>query len=254
MRPLSLDPQVLRRHLLRHKIATLPELRDALGTRANVTVFRKLKLLDYLSSYTHRGRYYTLREIVRFDDAGLWSHDSVWFSRHGTLVTTIESFVHQSPQGWFADELADALHAEVQDPLLDLVRRGRLFRSKAAGHFLYTSPKSRSALDQMRSRQTTRSVPLVADASVVRVPPNKLRDAVLLFYGLLDEQQQRLFAGLESIKLGHGGDTILAEFLGLDPHTVSRGRRQLLDQNVISGRTRRSGGGRKPVKKAPSAS
>jgi hypothetical protein len=45
----------------------------------------------------------------------------------------------------------------------------------------------------------------------------------VLFYGLLDEQQRRLFAGLESIKLGHGGDHILAEFLDLDPHTVARG-------------------------------
>ena len=29
------------------------------------------------------------------------------------------------PAGWFADELADMLHAEVQDPLHDLVRAGR---------------------------------------------------------------------------------------------------------------------------------
>jgi hypothetical protein len=48
-----------------------------------------------------------------------------------------------------------------------------------------------------------------------------------------------LFAGLESIKLGHGGDSILAEFLGLMP-TPLRGRQQLLDQNVSTGRTRRS--------------
>ena len=98
MRPLSFDPQALRKHLLRHKIATLPELKDALGTSADLTVFRKLKLLDYLSSYTHRGRYYALREAARFDDVGLWSHDAVWFSRYGTLVSTIESFVNQSPQ------------------------------------------------------------------------------------------------------------------------------------------------------------
>jgi hypothetical protein len=57
MRPLSFDPQALHKHLVRHKIATLPELKDALGTSADLTVFRKLKLLDYLSSYTHRGRY-----------------------------------------------------------------------------------------------------------------------------------------------------------------------------------------------------
>src|ERR1700756_4687963 len=129
MRPLSFDPQALRKHLLRHKIATLPELKEALGTNAGLTVFRKLKLLDYLSSYTHRGRYYALRETARFDDAGLWSHDAVWFSRHGTLVATIEFFVNQAPDGWFADALADALHAEVQDPLRDLVRQGRLRRS-----------------------------------------------------------------------------------------------------------------------------
>src|SRR5882724_2845647 len=100
MRPPTFDPKALRKHLLRHKIATLPELKDALGTTADLTVFRKLKPLDYLSSYTHRGRYYALRETARFDDAGLWSHDAVWFSRYGTLVSTIETLVNPSPRGY----------------------------------------------------------------------------------------------------------------------------------------------------------
>src|SRR6202162_4047668 len=109
MRSRSFDPQVLRKHLLRHKIATLPELKQALGTTANLTVFRKLKLLDYLSSYTHRGRYYALRETARFDDVGLWSPDAVWVSRYGTLVAPLEFFVNQSPRGWVAGEMADRL-------------------------------------------------------------------------------------------------------------------------------------------------
>lgn len=254
MRTLSFEPEALRKHLLRHKIATLPELKEALGATADLTVFRKLKLLDYLSSYTHRGRYYALRETARFNDAGLWSHDSVWFSRHGTLVATIESFVNQSPRGWFADEMADALHAEVQDPLHDLVRGGRLRRTEVAGRFLYTSADGRQARDQIRTRQAASAVPLVADASALQVSPDELKAAILLFYSLLDEQQRRLFAGLESIKLGHGGDSAVATFLGLDPHTVARGRQQLLDQNVLSERTRRSGGGRKPVEKKPPTS
>jgi DNA-binding transcriptional regulator YhcF (GntR family) len=254
MRPLSFDPQALRKYLLRHKIATLPELKGALGTTTDLTVFRKLKLLDYLSSYTHRGRYYALREAARFDDAGLWSHDAVWFSRYGTLVSTIESLVNQSPRGWFADELADTLHAEVQDPLHDLARAERLRRSEVAGRFLYISADTRQARDQLRTRQTARSVPLVADASALQVSPDELKAAILLFYSLLDEQQRRLFAGLESMKLGHGGDGILAEFLGMDPHTVSRGRQQLLDQNITTGRTRRSGGGRKRIEKKPPTS
>src|SRR6478672_4430797 len=254
MRPLSFDPQALRKHLVRHKVATLPELKAALGTSADLTVFRKLKLLDYLSSYTHRGGYYALREAVRFDDTGLWSHDAVWFSRYGTLVSTVESFVNQSPNGWFADELADVLHAEVQDPLHDLVRADRLRRSEVAGRFLYTAADGRQSRDQLRSRQTAQSVPLLTDASALQISPEELKAAILLFYSLLDEQQRRLFAGLESIKLGHGGDSVLAEFLGLDPHTVARGRQQLLNQNVTSGRTRRSGGGRTRIEKKPPTS
>src|SRR6516164_2098574 len=177
MRNISFVPQLLRKHLLRHKIATLPELKQALGTTADLTVFRKLKSLDYLSSYTHRGRYYALRETARFDHAGLWAHDAVWFSRLGTLIATIEAFVNQSPRGWFADELANALHAEVQDPLHDLVRDGRLRRSELTGRFLYTSADSRQARDQLRTRQTVQSVPLLADASALQVSPQELKAA-----------------------------------------------------------------------------
>jgi hypothetical protein len=72
-----------------------------------------------------------------------------------------------------------------------------------------------------------------------------MKAAIILFYSLLDEQHRRLYAGLESLKLGHGGDTVLAEFLGLDPHTIARGRQRLVDQDVEVGRTRKSGGGRK---------
>ncbi|MGA2646255.1 MAG: hypothetical protein ABSF15_16210 [Candidatus Sulfotelmatobacter sp.] len=99
MRPPSFDPSVLRRHLRRHKIADLPELKRVLGTQTDLTVFRKLQQLDYLASYTHRGRFYTLPEIAHFDDRGRWwSHQGVWFSRHGTLLATLETFVNRG--GW----------------------------------------------------------------------------------------------------------------------------------------------------------
>src|SRR6267154_1896221 len=99
MRPLSFRSDELRSRLLRTKIATLEELKQALGTSVDVTVFRKLKPLDYLTSYSHRGRYYTLHEIARFDDQGLWSHANVWFSQFGTLLASAESFVNRSPRG-----------------------------------------------------------------------------------------------------------------------------------------------------------
>src|ERR1039457_3211508 len=128
MRPLSFRSDELRSLLLRNQIATLDELKQTLGTAVDVTVFRKLKPLDYLTSYSHRGRYYTLREIVRFDCPGLWSQTDVWSSRFGTLLATAEAFVNRPPRGYFAEELARALHVEVQDALHQLTQQHRVTR------------------------------------------------------------------------------------------------------------------------------
>jgi hypothetical protein len=43
--------------------------------------------------------------------------------------------------------------------------------------------------------------------------PPRLKAAILVFYSLLDEQQRRLFAGLESIKLGRGAIPSWRRFL-----------------------------------------
>jgi len=249
MRPTSFDSSVLRQHLRRNKIADLPELKRVLGTETDLTVFRKLKELDYLASYTHRGRFYTLSEIAHFDDRGLWSHQDVRFSRHGTLLATVEIFVNQSVQGYYAHELADELHAEVQQPLRHLVAQQHLSRIEIDNQFLYTAIDSISRRKQTLVRRSHQAVPVAVHAATLQASPHELKTAILLFYGLLDEQQRRLFAGLESIRLGHGGDTLLSDFLGLDVHTVARGRQQLLEQNVSSERIRRLGGGRTPTEK-----
>src|SRR5713226_8863937 len=249
MRPLYFRSDELRSLLLRSKIATLDELKQALGTSVDVTVFRKLKPLDYLTSYSHRGRYYTLRQIARFDDYGLWSQADVWFSRFGTLLATAEVFVNRSPRGYFAEELARVLHVEVQDALHQLTQPHRVTREMVSGLYLYTAADRAIQRGQLRTRRTVEAVPTVADTSVLEVSEEELKASILLFYGLLDEQQRRLYAGLESLKLGRGGDRQLSDFLDLAPHTVARGRQQLLAQDVEVDRARRAGGGRKPVEK-----
>ena len=249
MRPVSFQSDDLRSLLLHNKVATLAELKQALGTSVDVTVFRKLKALDYLTSYSHRGRFYTLREIARFDDKGLWSQADVWFSQAGTLLATAETFVNRSPRGYFADELARAVHVEVQDALHQLAQQRRVTRQIVSGLYLYTAIDRTIQQGQLLTRRNVEAVPTVVDASVLEVSEEELKAAILLFYSLLDEQQRRLYAGLESLKLGRGGDRHLAGFLDLDAHTVARGRQQLLAQDVEVDRVRRVGGGRKRVEK-----
>ena len=54
------------------------------------------------------------------------------------------------------------------------------------------------------------------------VLPDELKAAIILFFSLLDERERRVYAGLESLKLGYGGDRQMAEILGLDVSTVAR--------------------------------
>ena len=58
----------------------------ALGTRARRTAFRKLKELPYRTSYSHRGGYYTLEELIDFDQHGLWSFRAVRFSAAASIA------------------------------------------------------------------------------------------------------------------------------------------------------------------------
>lgn len=249
MRPNSFHSEVLRTLLLQRKIATLDELKQALGTSSTMTIFRKLKVLDYLTSYSHRGRYYTLREIARFDEQGLWSHEDVRFSRSGTLLATAEALVNRSPRGYFAEDVARVLDVDMQDALRQLTEKRRVCRQIISGRYLYTAVDRTRQQAQLRARRLVQALPLVVDAGRLEVSVDELKTAILLFYSLLDEQQRRLYAGLEALKLGRSGDRQLAELLDLDPHTVARGRHELMNQDVEVERARRIGGGRKPLEK-----
>ena len=251
MRPVLFPSSALRQKLLRSKIATLPELKNALGTSVALTVFRKLKPMDYLTSYSHAGRYYTLREIAQFDPQGLWSHKSVWFSERGSLLATAADFVQRSPKGYFADELTECLHVQVHDALLQLVQQGRIARQRVSGAYLYTAEEAAVRQRQLRARGELRVFSGTADARAQHIAADELHAAILLFYSMLDEKTRRLYAGLEALKLGHGGDRHLADLLGLDAHTVARGRHELLSRQLATDRVRRSGGGQHASEKKP---
>ena len=77
------------------KVATLAQLKTALGTAVDLTVFRKLSALPYRTSYSHRGAYYTLYTIARYDElAGGGSFRTVKPSLHSTTnAQIIERFL-----------------------------------------------------------------------------------------------------------------------------------------------------------------
>jgi hypothetical protein len=233
--------------LKRSKIATLDEIVTATGSASERTVFRKLRQLEYLSSYSHRGSFYTLRSTAKFTREGLWCVRSVWFSRCGTLLETAAAWVHRSERGYGAAELSDALHVETKHALTHLFRLGRIHREVVSGRYVYFSADD-AAGRQQRKRRDASARASHTSTLIVSNPDlavEEAKAAILLFFGILNEKQRRLYAGLESLKLGHGGDAHIASLFGIDPHTVARGRREL-EEGQVDGRTVRIRGGGRP--------
>jgi hypothetical protein len=82
-------------------------------------------------------------------------------------------------------------------------------------------------------------------------PQQLLHEQLNLLLQRLDEQERRWVAGLESKKIGYGGDTIVARITGLHVDTIRRGREELdagLEDRPTD-RVRQPGAGRPPVKK-----
>ena len=246
---MTFAPEALRSLFQRQKIATLDELKEAVGTSAAMTVFRKLKALGYQTSYSHHGKYYTLTDLPDYDDQGLWCCQVARFSRDGSLLATARRFIEEARIGITASELRDVLQVEVKQSLLHLYRKKQISREQIKGRYLYMSRESGVRLNQKLAREERRTFWELGESPLDEDLPPELKAAIILFFSLLDERQRRLYAGLEAQKLGYGGDRKIAEFFGVDVHTVARGRRELFGGQVQRERVRKQGGGRESAEK-----
>ncbi len=152
MRPSDQARQALARLFQRHKIAELDQLFTALRPRSRMTVFRRLSTMGYLTSYSHAGRYYTLRDIPDFDQDGLWQHAGVLFARDGTLKKMLVRLVEQADAGRFHRELQGRVRLRVHNTLADLVAQRHLGRAPIGGEYLYVSADRARASAQLARR------------------------------------------------------------------------------------------------------
>ena len=235
--------------LLKRRIATLTELKTALGTNATMTIFRKLKQLEYLSSCSHSGKYYTLKRIATFNEEGLWFCNSVLFSSHGSLKETIKALIENSQQGYTAIEIEQMLGIQPNGSLVELASDKTVYRNKITGRYVYFSQSASQRTRQELSRRDTTEAEM-PNRMKPEVLMNEVKAAIILFYSSLNEKERRLYAGLESIKIGRGGDKAISSLFGMDRKTIARGRSELLgDTTDIEDRIRQKGAGRKGVKK-----
>jgi hypothetical protein len=138
MPPPSLPTERLQKLFHRRVCWLLADLSHVLGY-ALISVRRFLKQIGYFRSYTHNGKWYTLRSTPRFDRDGIWHYKDIGFSKHGSLIATIAHLVGRSPAGLSAGELAQKLGQPYRAVLTNLHKDGALDRVKVEGEFRYLS-------------------------------------------------------------------------------------------------------------------
>ena len=249
MRTVQYDPDKLRHLFVKKKVLTLDTIKEALGTSVKMTVFRKLKSLSYRASYSHAGKYYTLNDIATYDYYGLWSFNRIHFSINGSLINTINYLINSSDKGYFASELHKLLMVRVQEPLLKLYNSQKVRRRQIGGQYLYLSIAKWQQQFAKRKKIIEASVENENLYFVSGFDSAETRHCLKLFLSTLNEKQRRLYVGFESMKLGRGGDKVMAKITGINVKTIARGRKELLSHDITLERIRKEGAGRPSFKK-----
>lgn len=235
------------------KTATISELKVALQTNVTMTIFRKLKQLDYLSSCSHSGKYYSLKRLVKFNDNGYCFVNSILFSIHPTLKETIKVLIQNSHRGYTALEIEKRLKVKPNESVVQLVKENSVTRNKIRGSYVYFAIDSNKKRQQELFRKDNASDTFKLDDMQPDVLMNEIKASIVIFYSLLNEKQRRIYAGLESLKIGRGGDRFISDLLGLNINTVNKGRNELLRDTIsIDTTIRKPGGGRKIITKKKS--
>lgn len=138
MRPIQIKSEVVIKLFENSPVLTMQQLTTELKC-SHMTVFRKLYKLHYFSSYSHKGKYYTLSQTAQFNDNGLWEYQGIRFSFYGSLKNTVRQFVTDSQAGYSAEELDKLLSVRVYNTLLDLVSEKQIERDFYERKYIYFS-------------------------------------------------------------------------------------------------------------------
>jgi hypothetical protein len=138
MAPLQKNTALLGQLFFDKKCWQIDELASKLNY-AIISVRRLLLQVGYHRSYTHNGRWYTLKNIPVFNVHGLWHHDEIGFSKRGTLTNTIVHIIDSSRSGYPAGALCSMLTTDCRAVLTQMYQKGRIDRVKPKAEFVYLS-------------------------------------------------------------------------------------------------------------------
>lgn len=139
---------------------------------SHMSVVRALKKYGYFTSVNHNARYYTLHDIPRFDEDGLWTYRDVCFSSRHTLSKTLVALVQNADAGLTVAQLQQRLDTGVGNLLSRLCHQNQLTRCFVGRQAIYLVAEPRrqeQQREQLQRQQQTAAAATAEDAG--RSPP-----------------------------------------------------------------------------------
>lgn len=137
------------------KVSIKTEMTDELNV-SPITVTRALKKYGYYSSYNYNASYYTLIDIPKFNEYGLWNYGKVGFSKYLTINETIITLINQSESGYTTSEMNQLLGTNAKNLLSRLRKQDRLAKFYIGHQAVYLSTDSVRNAAQKESRNNQR--------------------------------------------------------------------------------------------------
>ena len=180
------DIDRLRGLFAKRLIATMDMLKKTVGTVADLTVFRKLRELDYCTSYSHRGRFYTLRELAEFDENGEVK------TEQGTIVGTLHYMSPEQATGKTVDARSDIFALGIV--FYEMLTGARPFTDDTPGEVLSSVVKNSPTTVKELDENIPRELSKIVQRCLAKDPSRRLQNP-LNIRNELDEIKADLSSG-----------------------------------------------------------
>ena len=142
---------------------------------SKITVLRNLKEIGYTTSYNQNGKYYTLLEIAKFDESGIFDHKGILFFRDGGIQELVIKEIDSSEKGYTAEEFRNKIKTRVSNQLHQFVSKGLIIRKKYADFYVYYSIDDTTQQKQISNREKEIKIPSTKEESEISSEKKTIR-------------------------------------------------------------------------------
>lgn len=104
---------------------------------SEATLRRDVRRIKGITSFTHQGRFVTLKDIPKFDKNGIWFHRKVGFTKYKNSLELIVHLINSSKEGLNREQIQEIIKIQIFQQIQTLLKRNELYRCKIGKKYIY---------------------------------------------------------------------------------------------------------------------